>query len=486
MTPHSHHDHEHRERHSEGHHRHHRRPRKRSVFSKIGAWFQSIGGILTGTSGQRHHRIPKPRMKDRLKARFEEFKTEFTPPERLKKGVIKHEPFRKRFRTWLKGVKSDLFTPRLKMGDAPKPKLSVRMGMKLDDMKEDLKFKRLVPKVGDHIPRKAKLAYLRDTKWKQYRVIFSKEFLIISLNSLILFLTAFYTVHFLTQIITGIVCHLFDIQTELYYATTEFHFTIQSIIEGQILMNKWTLLEIIVVFAAAPVACLMLGVLLYQLLNMKRIKFSFKRMFRKFIYMFAGKQKRQELKMQESEKSRGRKINLSGHLRLFLIWFICHAFTYFFSGMLFSWLFFMRFGYVTGYIFDSYFFDNLAASLSLISMVLLGFLFVSLFLHSSRMYFNQLVDWTRMPFVINQIVIPTLIGLPIIVITMLPKIIMKIGVMQVCMVILILPLLWRGRMYPEVQFDYKPRTIRINWKWLISGIVISGAMITALKIGISI
>jgi hypothetical protein len=471
------------ERHSRSHS--HRKSRKPSFFLKIISGIQSLARFLTGSKGHKHHKSKRPPLSQRLKYRFEEFKNEFTPPERLKRGRIKHEPLGQRIKSRLKDYKDDVFLPRIKKEKLPKPKLSVRVGMKLDEVKDDLTFRRLFPKVGDHIPFRAKIAYLRETKWKQYSVIFSRDYLIISFNSLILFLCAFYVVHFLTQLITGLTCLGFDIQTRLYYGITEYHFTIKSIIEGQTIMNKWTLPEIITVFSSAPLACLLLAILSYRLLYTKRIKFSFKWISRKFKKLFANKLKKKELKIQEAEDP-GRKVKLSKYLRLFLIWFICHAFAYFFSGMLFSWLFFMRFGYVTGYIFDSYFFDNLAASLSLISMVLLGFLFVSLFLHSSRMYFNQLVDWTRMPFVFSQILIPCILGLPIIVMTLLPKIILKVAAMQVCMIILVLPLMWRGRIYPEVQFDYKPRKIEIPWRWIISCLVISAAIITSLKFGIKI
>lgn len=386
----------------------------------------------------------------------------------------------------LKETKSELAIPRTKRERAAKEKFSVRVRYRLDNVKDDLTFRRLFPKVGKRIPLKAKLAYLRETKWQKYKVIFSREYLIITLNSTIIFLLSFYIVHFLSQIITGLFCSFFDIQTISYYGTTRYHLTIKTILDGKVIMNKWTLLDIIVVFSSAPLICLILAIFAYRMLFLKRITFSFKNSLRKFVLFFAGKKKRQARKMEETGAGQGKKVNLSGSLRLFLIWFMCHAFTYFFSGMLFSWLFFQRFGYVTGYIFDSYFFDNLAATLSLISMILLGFLFVSLFLHSSRMYFNQLVDWTRMPFVFSQVIIPTFIGLSIIVITLLPKIVLKIAAMQVCMIILVLPLLWRGRMYPEVQFDYKPRKIKISWPWIIASIIVSAILITSLKIGVRI
>ena len=472
------------ERNSRSNSRRHRKSHKPSLFSKITSGLQSILGFFTGSRGHKRRKSKRP-LSDRIKYRFEEFKAEFTPPERLKRGRIKHEPLWKRIKSRLKEYKDDVFLPRIKKEKIPKPKLSVRIGQRLDDVKEDLTFRRLFPKVGEHIPMKAKIAYFRETTWKKYSVIFTKDFLIISLNSLVLFLCAFYVVHFLTQLITGVVCTWFNIQTVLYYGITEYHFTIKSAIEGKLFSNKWTLTEILVVFSSAPIVCLILAIFSYRLLHIKRIKFSFKWISRKFKKLFANRLKKRELKIQEAEDP-GRKVKLSKYFRLFLIWFICHAFTYFFSGMLFSWMFFMRFGYVTGYIFDSYFFDNLAASLSLISMILLGFLFVSLFLHSSRMYFNQLVDWTRMPFVYSQIVIPCIIGLPIIVLTLLPKILLKLAAMQICMVLLILPLMWRGRIYPEVQFDYKPRTIIIPWKWIISCLVISAAIIISLKLGIKI
>ena len=469
------------ERRSGSHHHHRRKSHKPSFWSKLG----SIGKIFSG-SGRKRHKSGRPPLSHRLKQRYQEFKAEFSLPERYARSSSKHVPLSHRIKHNIKAAKDDLLIPRIKKEKLPKPKFSVRFRMKLDDIKDDLTFRRFFYKVGGNIPFKAKLAYLRETKFKQYSVIFTKDYLVISFNSLILFLTSFYVVHFISQIITGVVCHWFDIRTELFYNTTEYHFSIKAIIEGQKIMNKWSLIEIISVFASAPFACLVFAILAYRVVNMKRIKFSLKKILNKISMLFAGKAKKQEMMMQEKEKSRGRKVSLSGYLRLFLIWFICHAFTYFFSGMLFSRFFFMRFGYVTGYIFDSYFFDNLAAVLSLISMILIGFLMVSTFLHSSRMYFNQLVDWTRMPFVVSQVMIPCLIGLPVIVMTLLPKIILKMVAMQVCMIILVLPLMWRGQLYPEVQFDYKPRRIRIPWNWIISCLVISAAIIASLKIGIKI
>jgi hypothetical protein len=469
-----------RSKHS-GSHRH-RSSHKKSFFSRIISGIRSVFGV----GKHKRRSLDRPPFSQRMKYRWEEFKAEFALPERQRRRSQKHMPLKSRLKSRLGEIKSDLTIPRIKYDKLNRPKLGARLKERLEETKDELTFRRLTPKVGKRIPLKAKLAYMRETSWKQYRVIFSKEYMIISFNSLILFLCAFYSVHFLTQLITGIVCHWFDIQTVLYYGTTEYHFTIREVIEGQIIMNKWTLLEIITVFASAPLACLLLGIFIYRLLTMKYLKLGFKKRFRKIRNLFASKLKRQEYKMQHSGDAPTKKIYLSGTLRLFLIWFICHAFTYFFSGMLFSWLFFMRFGYVTGYIFDSYFFDNLAATLSAISMILLGFLFTGLYLHSGRMYFNQLVDWNRMPFAFSQIFIPTILGLTIITLTQLPNIVLKIMALQACMIILVGPLLWRGRKYPEIQFDYKPRTIAIPWKWIISCLIVSAAIIITLKFGIRI
>jgi hypothetical protein len=461
--------------HRSGSHRSHRgRKPKKSLLQKLGI--------------QRHHRhkTKRPPLSERMKYRFEEFKAEFSLPGRVKRKSLKHQPLSHRIKTRLKQYKDDVFLPRVKKEKLPKPKMSERVSQHLDLIKDDLTFRRLTPKVGKRIPLKAKIAYFRETTWVKYSVIFSKDYLKISLNSLLLFISAYLFVHFITQLITGLVCHWFDIQTELFYSKTEYHFTIKSVLESQVIMNKWTLLQIITVFSSAPVACLVLAILAFRLLMMKRISFGIGKLSRKIRILFSGKIRKAELRMQEAKRKSGKRLNIPASMRLFLIWFICHSFTYFFSGMLFTSLFFTRFGYVTGYIFDSFMFDNIAASLSIISMVLLGFLFVGVFLHSSRQYFNQLVDWTRMPFVLSQIFFPAILGLIIVVIMQLPKIVYKLALMQVSMIILIFPILWRGQKYPEIQFDYNPRTIRISWKWIIPFVVISAAMLIALKIGIRI
>jgi hypothetical protein len=105
---------------------------------------------------------------------------------------------------------------------------------------------------------------------------------------------------------------------------------------------------------------------------------------------------------------------------------------------------------------------------------------------SGKMYFNQLVDRNRMPFIMAQAILPFYIGIVITTLMMIPDISYTLIIMNFSMIFLLFPLQVRGSHYPEIQFDNEPKEISVKWDWVFLAVVIMVALYLPLKIGIFI
>ena len=139
-------------RHGRSHSRRRKKSHKPSFLSKIISGFQKIGGFFSGSKGSKHRKSTHPPLTERLKYRWEEFKAEFALPERYNRSSQKHQSLWKRIKYRLKEDVQDILPPESIREKIPKPKFSIRARQKLDDVKDDLTFKRLFPKVGARLP----------------------------------------------------------------------------------------------------------------------------------------------------------------------------------------------------------------------------------------------------------------------------------------------------------------------------------------------
>jgi hypothetical protein len=335
------------------------------------------------------------------------------------------------------------------------------------------------------------------------KIVFSRDYLIIAANSSILFLLSFFLVNFIMQLVTGVSAFFVDIGTLI-----SFH-----VIDYRIHAFDWSLLQVIVVFSAPTLLSLILIFVLSRFFERKKKKIKWFRWPRQFTKK--GRQKQRELAYQKKKEKgiqRQQKIQLMYQakdengvvayetvstsrkwyrrfnwvVKLFLLWTMYHLINFFFSGMLFSYFFYRRFGYVIWYIFNSSGFNLFFLSISAIFMVVLGFVFAPQFLYSGKMYFNDLTDRIRLPFVISQVVIPFFIGSILTFVAEIPRLSLTMTLMNISIGILLIAVPIRGVYFAELHFDSKPKNKKFIWKWLVVSVLLITGILILLKAGIEI
>ncbi|MCX6269158.1 MAG: hypothetical protein NTW16_17690 [Bacteroidetes bacterium] len=340
-----------------------------------------------------------------------------------------------------------------------------------------------------HLPpltRRIKSFYRR--QWDKYRVVFSSNYLIIILNSTILYLVSFFLVHFLTHLVTGITAYFCDISTTLNYTFVDFH----------IRYWNWTEEMVIVVFSVPAIFALIIALLtaipftqrLKKPRILHRLRYITKSQRRKHRQL--RRKNQLDLQVQRLQKTtppeekRKVKKRISWSIRLFLLWTLYHSATYFFSGMLYAFLFHRRFGYVIWYAFNNYAFDLLFSAVAFLALVIIGYIFSVQFFNSGRMYLNSLNERNRMPFVVSQAIFPFIIGTIVTIAMQIPDFDLALVLLNFSLFFLLLPLPSRAAGYDTLHFDKREKVVKIYWHWLAWSVVIILSVYIALKTGIPI
>jgi len=368
-------------------------------------------------------------------------------------------PFSIRFRRWLKKIKGYRFKIGHKRPSKPHmPPISKRINDYFQNQRE------------------------------QYAMVFSSRYLVITLNSTVLYLVSFFLIHFLTHLVTGITAWFFEISTTLNYTFVDFH----------IRYYNWTEEMVILIFTIPAIFALSITLLtsLPFAKNLKRpnIIKRLRYLTKKQRYKQKQKQRQKELGLQvqrlsktaQPDKTTKLKKRISWPIRLFLLWTFYHSTTYFFSGMLYSFLFHRRFGYVIWYAFNTYIFDVLFSVVAFLSLVIIGYVFSAQFFHSGRMYLNDLNDKNRMPFVLSQAIFPFIIGTIITIALQIPVFDPALILLNFSMFFLLLPLPSRAVRFDSLHFDSREKPVKIYWNWIAWSSVIILSILIAIKIGITI
>jgi hypothetical protein len=432
------------------------------------------------------------RLKRAVKRELRRIKDEHSSSQRRRKKP----PLSVRFKHWLKQIQSahqesrrKRFERRLARKRRKKIPLSVRFRNWLKKVKEWRPgTERRRPARPPKPPLKKRIKYFLSRQREQYAVVFSSKYLIITLNSTILYLVSFFLVHFITHLVTGFASWFADINTTLYYTLVDFH----------IRYWNWTPEMVILVFTAPAIIAVLITLLtsIPFVKNLKRpaIFHRLRYLTKKQRHRHHQKQRQKELELQvqrlskvnqPDEKPKYKK-RVSWPVRLFFLWTLYHSATYFFSGMLYCFLFHRRFGYVIWYAFDAYAFDVLFSVIAFLSMIAIGYVFSVQFFHSARMYLNELNDKNRMPFVLSQAIFPFILGTIITVVLQIPKFDLSLILLNFSIFFVLLPLPSRVARFESLHFDTREKTVKVFWGWIVLSAVIIVAILIALKIGIPI
>lgn len=370
-----------------------------------------------------------------------------------------------------------------------KPPFSVRFTFWLKQFKEQqvtVKRRRTskshVPSLSNRIRR----SYQKTRE--KYSIVFSSKYLIITLNSTVLFLVSYMLIHFLTHVVTGISAWFCDISTTLNYTYVDFH----------IRYWNWTEEMVIIVFTIPAFFALTIA-LLSTIPFAKRLRWRsmFRRgwnITRKQRRRHRHKQRQKNLELQvhrlhtneQPVERRKYKKRLSWTTRMFLLWTLYHSITYFFSGLLYAFIFHRRFGYVIWYAFNTFFFDLLFAAVALIALIIIGYVFSVQFFYSGRLYFNVLNDRNRLPFVLSQAIFPFIIGTIITIAMQIPVFDPTLVLLNFSLFFLLLPLPSRAVRFDSIHFDKREKTTKIFWRWIVWSSLIILSIYVAVKIGIPI
>ena len=319
-------------------------------------------------------------------------------------------------------------------------------------------------------------------------MVFSPDYLVIALNSTVLYLISFFLIHFLTHLVTGISAYYCEISTTLNYTMVDFH----------IRYWDWTPEMVILVFSIPAIFAVIIALLssLAFADKLKRPAFL-KRMTyltKKQRYRHKRRQRRKDIEQQvqrlqnpaPAAERKTIKKRVSWPVRLFLLWTMYHSVTYFFSGMLYAFLFHRRFGYVIWYAFDSYVFDMLFSVAAFLSLITIGYVFAVQFFYSGRMYLNDLNDKNRMPFVVSQAFFPFIAGIIITTAMQLPAFDPSLILLNCSLFFLLLPLPSRAAGFGSLHFDRHEKPVKVYWNWIIWSAAVVLSILVAVKIGIPI
>ena len=337
-------------------------------------------------------------------------------------------------------------------------------------------------------PLSKRIKYYFQRQREIYSVVFSAKYLVITLNSTILYLLSFFLIHFLTHLVTAMTAWFCDISTTLNYTFVDFH----------IRYWNWTTEMVILVFSVPAIFALIITLLtslaFAKTFRRPKILSRFRFLTKKQRYKHRRRQQQKQLESQvqrihktaQPDEKPVRKKRISWTIRLFFLWTLYHSITFFFSGMLYSFLFHRRFGYVIWYAFNAYVFDLIFSVIAFLSMVIVGYVFAEQFFNSGRMYFNNLNDRNRMPFVLSQAIFPFIIGTIITIALQFPTFDPALILLNFSLFFLLLPLPSRAAHYDSLHFDNREKTAKIYWNWLVLSSVIILSIIIATKIGITI
>ena len=351
-----------------------------------------------------------------------------------------------------------------------------------------VRFKRRRPTRPPGPPLTKRLKYFFKGLWGQYRVVLSFRYRVIALNSTVLFLVSFFLVHFCTHLITGLAAWYSGISTTLNYTMVDFH----------IRYWEWTPEMVIIVFTAP--ALFALAVALLSALAFARRR-DWKHIFRRMKFMTRKQKARHrreerrkmlELQVQrlqsgqEGEERTRRRRRLTWRTRLFLLWTLYHSLTYFFSGLLFSFLFHRRFGYVTWYAFDNFLFDVFFSFIAFVSMLVIGYAYAPQFFQSGKLYFARLGHSNRMPFALSQAFIPFFLGTVVTTAAQLPAFDPSLVLLNLSLFFFLLPIASRSVTFGSLSFGQEDPPARVWWGWIGWAVAVVAGILVAVRIGIPI
>ncbi len=258
------------------------------------------------------------------------------------------------------------------------------------------------------------------------------NFIIISTNSLVMFLLSYFFIYVVSQFIIVWVAKSFEYETILFYYKV--YYDIDT--------GDWTADSVKILYSMAPLTGLLLGMVFITIYS------TFK--------------------------------NENGLLKLFFLWGFIHGMIMFFGGLLMGTLLNKDFGWVIAYLYYRDTGKMIFSILSIFALVAIGRGVSKSFLISGNSYFNYVDKSNRKLLLYSQVLIPALIGTTVLILLKLPNDLyygsmdeaLFEGLKLSTVILVLLPVIFTFASFEAIYFDEEPRRIRLLWKFLIFVIII--------------
>jgi len=266
----------------------------------------------------------------------------------------------------------------------------------------------------------------------------NKQWLIISVNSTLLFLLAYLVISVLIGFATLISASVFHYSAELFYSHIQFY----------VRSYDWTSDAVKVIFSTGPVLAFLLGFLLWILYTQVATE--------------------------------------TGILKLLVLWMLMQCIVFFFGDIMMGALFSQGFGYVIMYL---YYMDTGKMLLTLVALIViftLGLLLGKQLLFTANTYMNMLPASMAGKFILFQYLIPFFTGNLIIALLKLPEIRLYELMLNLSLLVFLIPAYIRAGTVQDLFFDEDPKSIGIYKGFLLSVIIVLILYRVILGIGIPV
>jgi hypothetical protein len=258
------------------------------------------------------------------------------------------------------------------------------------------------------------------------------NFLIITTNSLVMFILSYFAVYIISQFIIIWVAMSFDYETILFYYKV--YYNIDS--------GDWTADSVKILYSLAPLTGLLLGTVFITIYS------TFK--------------------------------NERGILKLFFLWGFIHGMIMFFGALLMGTLLNKDFGWVIAYLYYRDTGKMIFSILAIFALVAIGRGVSKSFLISGNSYFNYVDKSNRKLLLFSQVLLPAIVGSAILILLKFPNDLyygsldqaLFEGLKLSTIILVLLPVLFTFASFEAIYFDEEPRKIRLLWKFMIAAIVI--------------
>jgi hypothetical protein len=242
-----------------------------------------------------------------------------------------------------------------------------------------------------------------------------KLFILISLNSTVLFLLAYFVLFFLSQAITVLAASFFNYPTIIYYY--EIYFNIDA--------DAWFQDSVKTIFSAGPLVIFVIGISFFIIYN----------------------------NIRES----------TGPYKLFFLWGFLHAVNMLFGALLVGTLFETGVGHVISWMYIMDTGKVLYSIISIFLLVIAGLLSTKQFLISANTYHNEMNKFNRNSFIVSQVFMPYLAGNAFLLLLRQPRFVFYDTFTVLILLISIIPVLLSYRSFNELYFEEEEKTPRFVW-----------------------